>query len=204
MQQMEQSDESGRGRAVQRGSVQRQFLNEVLQNSMLIDRYNRDMAGRDAISKGGHSDIAFDGRVPGFANLDTDGSDRAALGVPAGWVETGGLSLPIELPTAGQTLTFTKLGGDPMLTLSVRPRTTGLLAVRWLWAIVVLIAGAWLLHQLAHRQALDQTLRGLVFALVAVGLLALLCLPLPWNFLGGLLLVTGSAVGLHLRSAQAA
>ena len=159
--------------------------NELNFNRILVDRYRQLGEGEQGlVPKAGFSDIAYDGRA-------------MELGVPSQWVETGGLSLPINLPTAGQTLTFTKLGGDPQLRLSVRPVETGTTAIRWLWAIVVLIAGAWLLHQLAHDATIDHARRGLVLSLIAVGLIALLFLPQPWSLLGGVLLVIGCAVGLH-------
>ena len=116
--------------------------------------------------------------------------------VPDEWQQRGGLSLPIDLPTDGNALTFNKVGGAPRLTLRIRPRETGETSARWLWAIVVFVAGAWLLHQLANRQPLANCRRGVSFVFVAVGLIALLCLPMPLNFFGGLLMIAGSLFGL--------
>ena len=119
-----------------------------------------------------------------------------SLPQPDEWQQRGGLSLPIDLPTDGQALTFNKVGGAPKLTLRIRPRETGETSARWLWAIIVFLAGAWLLHQIANRAALANCRRGVSFLFVAVGLIALLCLPLPLSLLGGLLLITGSLLGL--------
>ncbi len=38
------------------------------------------------------------------------------------WTEAGGLSLLIDVPTAGQKLTFTKVGGAPKLAVTLRPQ----------------------------------------------------------------------------------
>src|SRR5690606_36552218 len=106
--------------------------------------------------------------------------------------QTGGLSLPIDLPKEGQSLTFTKLGGDPRLALQVRPRETASAVVHWAWAIIVLAAGAWLLHHLAHRTDMRDIRGGLVAVSLALGLALLLFLPLPLSLAGAALFIAGS------------
>jgi hypothetical protein len=120
----------------------------------------------------------------------------ALLGAPDEWLQTGGLSLPIDLPKEGQSLTFTKLGGDPRLALEIRPRETASAVVHWAWAIVVLAAGAWLLHHLAHRTDVRAIRGGLIALSLAVGLALLLLLPLPLSLAGGALVIAGAVFAL--------
>ena len=80
-----------------------------------------------------------------------------------------------------------------------------ILAVHWAWALVVLAAGAWLLHHLAHRTDVRDIRGGLIAFALALGLIGLLCLPLPLSLAGGVLFIAGAVFALlSWNSASAA
>jgi hypothetical protein len=62
------------------------------------------------------------------------------------WGQTGGLSLEVHLPDAGQTLTFSKIGGGPELTLHVRPQAVWGRLLGLGWCVLCMGLGVWLLR----------------------------------------------------------
>jgi hypothetical protein len=155
--------------------------------------------GGGAFGGGAFGPAQADDMIINFGEFDADaggGFTAALLGAPAEWLQAGGLSLPIDLPKEGQSLTFTKLGGDPRLALQVRPRETAAAVVHWVWAIIVLAAGAWLLHHIAHRTDVRDLRSGLVLLSLALGLALLLLLPLPLSLAGGALFIAGAVFAL--------
>ncbi|MBL8849601.1 MAG: hypothetical protein JNG89_07950, partial [Planctomycetaceae bacterium] len=96
-------------------------------------------------------------------------------GAPA-WTSAGGLSLPLTIPAAEQELRFSKVGGDPKLTLSIRPRRTLTLGLGALWTAVCLLGGIWLLRT-ATRNEGREAWRAVPKAMMAVGLLGFLLIP---------------------------
>lgn len=105
------------------------------------------------------------------------------------WTEAGGLSLPILLPSEGRQLTFTKVGGDPRLTLAVRTRDTFTLAASVLGGIVLLLLGGGLVRRRART---PPSSRAVAWTLLAAGLAAALVLPTPVRFAGLVLFLAGA------------
>jgi len=92
------------------------------------------------------------------------------------WTSAGGLSLPLTIPAAEQELRFSKVGGDPKLTLSVRPRRTLTLGLGALWTVVCLVGGLWLVRAATRNEGRDAW-RAIPTAMMAVGLLGFLLIP---------------------------
>jgi type II secretory pathway pseudopilin PulG len=99
------------------------------------------------------------------------------------WSSAGGLSLPITIPQAEQELRFVKVGGDPKLTLAVRPRRTLTLGLGFVWTLVCLFGGLWLVRTATRHEARDAW-QYAPMALIAIGLLGFLLIPSPvkWMF----------------------
>lgn len=119
------------------------------------------------------------GRVAGpIVDHDFDGLvDGTAHG--AGWTQAGGLSLPISLPVAGQKLVYTKTGGDPKLTLTVRPKAALRFGLGFMWT-AIWIAGAVLLAvKVRGPNARVAVGRIVAWGLLLVGLAGWCLLPIP-------------------------
>ena len=109
-------------------------------------------------------------------------------------IQSGGLSLPINVPVSGRTLTFTRQGGDPVLTLAIRPRESVEHSLRWLWTALWIGLAAfalWLLVS-SHQTINWPHIAG--FGCVLTGLFALLLLPSPVAWLGLPVIVIGSVL----------
>ncbi|SFI97104.1 hypothetical protein [Planctomicrobium piriforme] len=84
--------------------------------------------------------------------LEVDGKNA----VPTRWTAAGGLSVPIQLPVAGHELAFSRVGGNPVLTLSVSGVRQWSWLLELLWAAGCLLLGAWVLWTIASMRA-DQS-----------------------------------------------
>jgi hypothetical protein len=104
-----------------------------------------------------------------FAQLDF--GDASGVAAPA----AGGLSLPVTLPDAGHRLTFTKNGGDPRLTLSVRPRESFAAGLGLIWAAVWIGGALWGTSMLQQGRLDSSTVAARL--LLVFGLLGTLLLP---------------------------
>jgi len=102
---------------------------------------------------------------------------QAAEG-PAAWTQTGGLSLPIEIPTVGSQTVFSKVGGSPMLTLSLRPRQAWTRSLTWLWSLCWGLLALWVVNRI-RRAASAASLRPVLGFTAALGVLGDLLLPSP-------------------------
>ena len=121
-------------------------------------------------------------------------------GYVAAWSSVGGLSLPVDLPTSGTLLQFTKVSGEPKLALRVRSkelvdRSFGLVwTVVWLAVATTLVV---LFNRLAGRADFLKPVGRLLFV---VGLVSFTALSGPLSgigfvcFLAGLVLVAVEVV----------
>lgn len=151
---------------------------------------------------GGIGGGGFAGMLGQAAGAPAGGESLDAA--PAGemaepWSTVGGLSLEFDIPADGQTLTLTKVSGDPQLTLQLRPQGSLKLGLGALWALVWLCAAVTLIVA-ARRGGPVAALGRLPAALSAIGLTAVFILPEPWNVAGYAVLLCG-LVGLSIRSA---
>ena len=105
-----------------------------------------------------------------------------------------GLSLEIDLPTTGQKLVFSKVGGDPKLALAIRPYAS----VRWglslAWSAVWIVGIAMVLLALRQPAGISRLLDyGPAFAIV-LGTLCFCALPTPLNIIGFVLMLVGAVL----------
>lgn len=136
------------------------------------------------------------GDVDGI-NINITHEPGIAMPKPAAtWQASGGLSVEMDIPINGDEAAFSKVGGDPKLTLSIRPRTTRSLAMGSIWCIGIVVVGLMVMRQFSG----DVSWRGVVQAIAILGLgiglagFFLLPVALKWGFflifcLGGLVRV---------------
>ena len=118
-----------------------------------------------------------------------DGTVQTALGDNNG-TRVAGLSLRIDLPEAGQKLTFSKIGGDPLLTLGLRPRASLEAGFGLVWCVVWLVLGLGLASTLTRGSVFARLLHHTPLVLIAVGLVWYFLLPV--GALGFTLFVLGA------------
>src|SRR5262249_11387106 len=94
------------------------------------------------------------GGISGAAVAAGDEPPDLAGGAGAGWTTAGGLSLDMVLPRDGQSLTFSKSGGDARLALGLRPRASLETGFGLAWTVVWLVIGLGLIAALARTDAL--------------------------------------------------
>jgi hypothetical protein len=148
--------------------------------------------------------------TPFFATLEdlsantaqsvVDGTVQTALGDNTG-TRVAGLSLRIELPEAGQKLTFSKIGGDPLLTLGLRPRASLEAGFGLVWCVVWLALGLGLVSTLTRSGVFARLLHHSPLVLIAVGLVWYFLLPV--GVLGFALFALG-ALGFGWQHRKAA
>ena len=107
--------------------------------------------------------------------------------------QRGGLSLPVEFPTAGQKLVFTKTGGDPKLALSLRTKTTLRWSLAALWTAVWAVGIGLLLWAIYRPEAGMPLLKRTAFwALGLLGVIGWCLLPGPLSGFALILLVVAT------------
>jgi len=82
---------------------------------------------------------------------------------------TQGLSVAMELPESGQELSFDKPGGNPVLTLAVRPKTTWALLLGGIWCVGCLGLGIWLLRSCQRKTVGVKFVRTLCWLVMLAG-----------------------------------
>ncbi|MBI1314224.1 hypothetical protein GC176_23260 [bacterium] len=122
------------------------------------------------------------------------------------WTQVGGLSLPVEIPTSGYRLTFSKVSGQPRLGLRVQSRELLDRGIGLVWTVVWLgIAAALIVasRKLGPGHWFSPTL---VWTAFAIGLLAWLLLPAPLSGFGFAVFVIAWLIGMtrYARSRQTA
>lgn len=166
-----------------------------LNRQMLSQSFNQDEKLQESlIRRGRFSNQMFDPRVidnthwSAIADRNGDPNDvynfawsdllvaRGERGATQ-WTSSGGLSLPIDVPVHGEALTFSKVGGDPLIMLSVRPK------LHWTWLLGAVWGLGWLLVVLGSCVQLFRTATFTGAALlasnvlIAVGLAGFFFLP---------------------------
>lgn len=149
----------------------------------LIDRIGQE--AQQAAGTPGYESMHAPQIVSGFvipaqaAAPDANGNgviDTAGVALPA-WTTAGGLSLDMAIPVTENKLTFSKVGGQPQLTLDVRSRKTLTLGIGALWTLLWVVIGVWAARTLARAGAAGHSARALPKILIAVGLLGFFLLP---------------------------
>ena len=101
-----------------------------------------------------------------------------AESVSAGWTQTGGLSLPIEIQREGNVLRFSRASGSPRLALTVRPNESDKLGLGFVWSAVWVAIAVWLLRLIAGASR-GFPCRQMAGGLIVLGLLGMFFLPSP-------------------------
>jgi hypothetical protein len=114
----------------------------------------------------------------------------------------GTLSLAFDIPQEGQRLVFTKAGGDPKLAFELRPQKSYDLLFGALWTLPWLFL-LLLVLLLATRSSAPAARRQLPYALVALGLVLFVLLPLPLGLFGLVVVIVGTIWGLSARQRPA-
>jgi hypothetical protein len=115
------------------------------------------------------------------------------------WSFAGGLSLDIELPTSGQVLAFSKVGGDPKLALATRPQETLTKGLGLLWTLVWATLGGFLIVSMRRARTVAGYIGRLPVALVSIGLVGFLATTGAFAWLCFLAFLAGTVV-LTVRS----
>ncbi len=114
----------------------------------------------------------------------------------------GTLSLAFDIPQEGQMLVFTKAGSDPKLAFELRPQKSYDLLIGALWTLPWLFL-LLLVLLLATRSSAPAARRQFPYALVALGLVLFVLLPLPLGLFGLLFVVVGTIWVLSARQRSA-
>ena len=117
---------------------------------------------------------------------------------PEGWTSVGGLSLPVEIPLLEQSQVFAKVGGQPELTIDVRPRDLSRTIAGLVWGLLIAALVLWLLPRLP-RLARGEQPRLLAGCLALTGLLLFALLPFALGWAG---LALACAAGALLARAS--
>jgi hypothetical protein len=141
--------------------------------------------------------------MPGIPPVGGPGAQQAGnpavvMVPPPVWSSAGGLSLLIEIPTNGQKLSFSKVGGEPKLTLGIRPHQTLQLALGFVWAVVWSIILLLILITLQRPQSTTILVRQLPWFLAGIGMMLYFLVPSnvhwehSWGSVGLVAFVIGS------------
>ncbi|AMV21663.1 hypothetical protein [Planctomyces sp. SH-PL14] len=113
----------------------------------------------------------------GFASDLSPLMDQIQQETAGTWTEAGGLSLKFDLPTAGQTLHFSKIGGSPKLAIAARPRRAWDLLAGSAWTLVWLGLAALLVVAARRMDVRRGLLAAAPYVLAAIGAACYLLLP---------------------------
>ncbi|MFV0442748.1 MAG: hypothetical protein ACK5Q5_04155, partial [Planctomycetaceae bacterium] len=89
--------------------------------------------------------------LQGGTTLEYDESGRSSGDLSWSWTQAGGLSLDMPLPQSGQQLTFTKVGGDPQLVLSVRSGDSIRIGIGLVWALACVVLAFAIVRRVSRR-----------------------------------------------------
>jgi hypothetical protein len=129
---------------------------------------------------------------------------EAAKKEPARPHSPGTLSLVFEIPQEGQKLVFTKAGGDPKLTVELRPRKSLEVLFGTLWMLPWIFLLLLTIRLFGNSRHAESAWRQLAFGLIAVGLLLFVVLPAPACFVGLALVAAGTIHATVIRHRQVA
>ncbi|MEX0727533.1 MAG: hypothetical protein WD065_14750, partial [Planctomycetaceae bacterium] len=123
----------------------------------------------------------------------------------AAWTQRGGLSLPIDLPTSGQKLVFSKVTGSPRLALSLRTRETVATGVGFVWTLVWFAAAIVLVVSVLRFGLMSQIFYRLPEFLLAIGVVGYFLMPRGFGGFAVLFLVmfVAGVIALAVRRRRA-
>ncbi|MFN0197304.1 MAG: hypothetical protein ACKVT0_11210 [Planctomycetaceae bacterium] len=135
----------------------------------------------------------------GYATIDHIAINGLTL--TPGWTQRGGLSLPIDIPTAGQKLVFSKVSGSPKLALSLRTRESVSTGLGFVWTLVWLGMAALLVLTWWRFGSISNIMHRLPEFLLVVGLVGYFLVPTHFGWLTAMFLLSFiiGAVALGIR-----
>jgi hypothetical protein len=107
------------------------------------------------------------------------------------WTKVGGLSLPIDIPVTDQSLSFSRVGGEPKLALNIRSRELVDTGVGFVWTLVWLGIAATLIVAFRRVSSARELLHPAAWILFVGGLACFLVLPGFYTGLGFLAFLLG-------------
>ncbi|WP_437204859.1 hypothetical protein [Planctomicrobium sp. SH664] len=122
------------------------------------------------------------------------------------WTSAGGLSLAMTLPVEGRELSFSKVGGQPQLTLDVRPRWARLHLMTMVWSLAVITLGLVMWRRRRQAGTCCTAITTILWLMLLVGTAGTLLLPSGSNWLPAVIvLISGSilACGAGLNKGTA-
>jgi hypothetical protein len=210
-----ESPKSGKSASGGRGSLRKSLESQSLGNSIQTEQLD---LGRQATTRGdtlmfgaGVNRQNGESQTPVLEsesvqairrNSTAQFWDQSSASLPAAWTQTGGLSLPFEIPTVGHESFFTKIGGSPKLTLSLRPRQAWTRPLTWLWSLCWGLLALWTMNRIC-KAASSTALRPIFGFAAALSVLGFMLLPTVWGALSFLLFVVCLA-GFFLIGARPA
>ncbi|MDA1164426.1 MAG: hypothetical protein O3B13_15135 [Planctomycetota bacterium] len=122
------------------------------------------------------------------------------------WTKVGGLSLPIDIPVTEDSLSFSRVGGEPKLALRIRSRELIDTGVGFVWTLVWLGIAGTLIMAFSRASSARELWQSAVWILFLGGLVSFLVLPSVLSGLGFLAFVLGllSLAARFVRSGGAA
>ena len=105
-----------------------------------------------------------------------------------------GLSIGITLPTSGRKLVFSKSGGDPKLTLAIRPQESVRRGLSLAWSAVWLLVAASVLFILNQASGIRRLLYLLPVVVALMGLIGFCVIPGKLSLASFVLFVAGGLV----------
>ena len=102
---------------------------------------------------------------------------------PQVWDTAGGLSVAMQIPVSGQKFSFSKVGGNPELTLAIRPKETWSLGIAAVWCVAFLGIGGWVLVQFAGALTIGKLFDSLGLIALCIGLAGFFLLPVEVRWL---------------------
>jgi hypothetical protein len=111
----------------------------------------------------------------------------------------GSLSLKVDLPIppGARKLVLSKPGGSPRLSVAVRPQTSMVTGLSYIWTLAWLLLAAGIVAAFGLAKSNPANRRHIPKFAAAVGLIAAILLPTPLNFAGVLLFVVSIAIALR-------
>ena len=107
------------------------------------------------------------------------------------WTKVGGLSLPIDIPVTEQSLSFSRVGGEPKLALKIRSRELVDTGVGFVWTLVWLGIAVTLIVVFRRVSSARELLHPAAWILFVGGLACFLVLPGFYTGLGFLAFLLG-------------
>ena len=158
--------------------VQQQLQEQFRQQLPSADYLRSDIKYHTHVTNG-----EIDGRSWGdYSEIRERYTNGSGEGIPLQggttmmWTQTGGLSLPLVIPTVGSETVFSRVGGSPTLTISLRPRQAWTRALTWLWSLCWVLLAVWVVRRI-RTAASATSFRPVLGIAAALGVLGYVLVP---------------------------